>query len=125
MHWAAGYIGRPWDGADNHCWAFCRQVWRERFGVDVPEMPVVGDDLRAARRAFAGNDERRHWQQTDIPGEGDAVLMALGARACHVGIWIDLGGVLHAVSGARSVFTPRVRLRDLGHRVVGYYRRAL
>jgi hypothetical protein len=124
-HWAAAYVGRPWDGQHNHCWAFCRLVWRERFGLDVPEMPIDGADPRLIRRAFAGAPERGRWQRVDTPTEGDAVLMAQGARACHVGIWIDPGAVLHAVAGPGAVCTPRARLRDMGYRIVGHYRRAV
>lgn len=122
MHWAQAYIGLPHDEAENHCWAFCRRVWRERFGLEVPDMPMPAGDARAVRRAFEGHAERAAWLPTAPPQEGDAVLMAMGRWPCHVGIWLRLGGVLHSVAGG-SVFTPRARLSDLGYRVAGCYRR--
>lgn len=72
---------------------------------------------------MANGSDRASWGEVAVPQEGDAVLMAQGALPCHVGVWLDLGGVLHAVTGAGGVFTPLGRLRDMGYRVVGYYRR--
>lgn len=61
------------------------------------------------------------------PVEGDAVLMGTGDRPCHVGLWITpdaAGGVLHSVEGAGVIFTPGLRVRDLGYAILGFYRRA-
>ena len=122
MHWARAYVGLPWDPAERHCWDFCRRVWAGHFGLDVPEMPVNADDLRATVQAFEGSGERTAWEPVPDPAEGDAVLMARGRRPCHVGIWISLGGVLHAIEPA-SVYTPRARLAELGYRIDRCYRR--
>lgn len=122
-HWATGYIGAEWSRAQT-CWHFCARVWREHFGLVVPLVDIDGSDARAARRAFEGAAERQAWIDVQTPAEGDGVLMAMGARPCHVGIWVDPGGVLHCIEGAGGVFTPRARLSDLGYRVVGFYRRA-
>lgn len=122
-HWAADYIGLPWTPECN-CWHFCARIWRERFGIDVPLIDVDGADPRATRRELEQSAERRGWQLVEVPREGDAVLMAKGARPCHVGMWLDLGGTLHCIEGAGAIFTPGARLADLGYRVVGVYRRA-
>lgn len=122
-HWAQAYLGLPHDDTEHHCWAFCRRIWRERFGLDVPEMPMDAGHPRAVRRAFEESPERAAWVPATHPQEGDAVLMAMGRWPCHVGIWIDLGGVLHSIEGG-SVWTPKARLGDLGYRIVGVYRRA-
>lgn len=118
-HWAARYVGTPWDAAENHCWAFCRRIWREVFGVEVPEALVDGGSPLAARRAFGQGHEG--WQPVDTPQEGDAVLMAKGRHPCHVGVWAA-GGVLHSVAGLGGIHTPPARLQ--GYRITGYYRRA-
>ena len=122
-HWAADYIGNPWDAAENHCWAFCRRVWREHFGVEVPEVLVDGASPRAGMRAFGQGQPG--WTQVAVANEGDGVLMARGDRVCHVGIWIaaGTGGVLHAIESTGTVFTPVARLASLGYRVTGFYRR--
>ncbi len=121
-HWAADYIGLPWSPSHN-CWHFCARVWRERFGIDVPLIEIDGTDPRATRRELELSAERRGWREVADPVEGDAVLMAKGARPCHVGVRLSLGGTLHCVEGAGAIFTPDGRLADLGYRVVGHYRR--
>lgn len=124
MHWSSRYIGTEWDPRERHCWAFCRRVWAEHFGLEVPEMPFDGGDARAVRRAFAGDPEFACWHRVEAPTEGDAVVMAQGAHPAHVGIWLDLGGVLHSIAGSGGIYTPRVRLRDIGYRVTGCWRRS-
>lgn len=120
-HWATGYIGAEWT-RDDTCWHFAARVWREQFGISVPLLSLDGGDPRATRRALDG-PERAAWGAVETPAEGDGVLMTKGARPCHVGIWIGLGGVLHSVQGAGVIYTPGERVPDLGYRVTGYYRR--
>jgi len=123
-HWAAAYIGTPWDAASQHCWAFVRRVWAERFSLQVPEVQIDAESPYAARRAFGRGQDG--WQQVDTPREGDGVLMAKGARICHVGIWITpdpTPGVLHAIEHAGVIFTPLPRLGGIGYGLAGFYRR--
>lgn len=121
-HWAARYIGVEWSRT-NTCWHFCARVWAEVFGIVVPLIEIDGADARATRRLLSGAASDAGWLGVEQPAEGDAVLMARGARPCHVGIWLNLEGVLHCVEGAGGIFTPRARLADLGYRMVGVYRR--
>lgn len=126
-HWAADYIGLPWVAGASDCWAFACRIWRERFGFEAPLFAGDPTDPRVARRALAHDPERSGWRIVAFgPREGDAVLMARGARPCHVGIWIDPDppGVLHSVEGAGVVFTPPARLAAMGYRIIGIYRRA-
>lgn len=122
-HWASTYIGTEWT-RDATCWHFCARVWAERFGITVALIEIDGADPRATRRALEASAERRGWVEVVIPVEGDGVMMAKGAMPCHVGIWLELGGVLHCVEGAGAIFTPTERLADLGYRITGTYRRA-
>ena len=124
-HWAAGEIGLPWVAGASDCWSFARRIWRDRFGWDVPPVPVDPGSPRAARHALSAAPEEAGWVQVDRPREGDAVLMGRGALPAHVGIWIepDLAGVLHALESAGVVFTPPDRLAGLGYHIIGFYRR--
>lgn len=125
MHWAAGYIGEPWEAGVSDCWCFARRVWREQFGIDVPAVLMAPAGPISARRALSGNDELGDWAEVEDPQEGDGVMMAKGKMPCHVGVWIDPngGGILHSVEGIGAIFTPRPRLVGLGYRIVGIYRR--
>jgi hypothetical protein len=126
-HWAACEIGQPWVAGSSDCWSFARRIWVERFGWDVPPVPVDPRDPRESRRALAGPPEDQGWVQVIKPAEGDAVLMARGAYPAHVGIWIepDQGGVLHSIEVAGVVFTTPDRLAGLGYRIIGFYRRTV
>ena len=98
-----------------------------RWGLDVPPLTVDPQDARAGRRALSVSPGSAGWIDAEAPTEGDAVLMARGARPCHVGVWITPdpeAGVLHSVEGAGVVFTPPARLAGMGYRIVGIYRRA-
>lgn len=123
--WVSDYVGRKWDETDNHCWAFCRYVWRRHFGWQVPEFDMNALDLRRTRQLFETSGEFGNWRQVSTPAEGDAVIMAQGRRPCHVGIWVNPGRILHSVKGIGSVCIAATRLRDQGYRATGYYRRIL
>ena len=123
-HWAARYIGAPWDATDSHCWGFARRVWHEQFGLDVPPVNVDASSPREAMRALARGQSG--WVEVADRREGDGVLMAQGQRPCHVGIWITPDperGVLHSVAGSGVIFTQPARLVALGYRIIGTYRR--
>ena len=123
-HWATGYVGTPWDAAENHCWGFVRRVWRDQFGWDVPAVTVDAASPVAVRRALA--EGQGGWVEVQDPYEGDGIMMAMGQRACHVGVWVTPTpdhGVLHAVSGPGVIFTPPGRLAGMGYRISGIYRR--
>lgn len=122
-HWASDYIGAEWS-RDQTCWHFAARVWREHCGIIVPLIGIDGADARATRRMLANGAERAAWAEVAVPLECDGVLMAKGLHPCHVGIWLELGGVLHSIEGAGAIYTPVGRLAGLGYRIVGYYRRA-
>lgn len=126
-HWAADYIGTPWVAGASDCWSFARALWQARWGWDVPPLTVDPQDARAARHALAVPPETAGWQAVTVPQEGDAVLMAKGARPCHVGVWITPepdAGILHSVERAGVIFTGPYRLHTIGYRIIGIYRRA-
>lgn len=128
-HWAASYVGTPWVAGVSDCWHFARRVWAERFGWDVPPLPVDATDPRAVRRAFLVGPEATGWAPVpagSAPAEGQAVLMARGRWPAHVGVLVDLpegAAVLHSVEGAGGVITPLSLIPGMGWRVVGLYRR--
>lgn len=125
-HWAGGHVGTPWVPGVSDCWSFARSIWAARFGWQVPPLMVDPEDPRAARHAFAVDPVGAGWQPVALLQEGDAVLMAKGARPCHVGIWItpdDAAGILHSVERSGVIFTTPSRLHTLGYRITGTFRR--
>lgn len=124
-HWATQYIGQPYVPQTNDCWAFCRRVWAEQFGLVVPVVTVNGSNLRAITRAFSYHEERALWQPVDVPVEGDAVLLAHTRFPSHVGIWIEVdgGGVLHCQDPLGVIFSRRDALARAGWSRLQFYRR--
>ncbi len=133
MHWAEDLIGRPWvaGGRGPHafdCWGLVRWCCRERFAIEVPEIPVDAANLRAVLAGFRDHPERQRWRRVERarerPREGDAVLMRQSRHPVHVGIWlaVDGGGVLHAARDIGVVFQGPADLAGHGWRIEGTYR---
>jgi len=129
MHWAEDLIGRPWRAGGRgpnafDCWGLVRYCWRDRFGIQVPEIPIDAGDLRAVHAGFRDHPERRRWRLVADPREGDAVLMRQSRHPIHVGLWLeaDGGGVLHAARGIGVVFQNPRDLALQGWRIEGFYR---
>jgi hypothetical protein len=123
MSWAARYVGTPWIAGEAECWHRAAQVWREVFGWEVAALPA-GDSARLALSLAADPASYAGWRAVEAPRDGDAVVMAQGARPCHVGVWAAPDRVLHWVRGAGGLLTPAPRLPELGYRIAGHYRRA-
>ena len=126
-HWAARWIGRPYARGGRgpeavDCWGLCLAVWRERYGVELPDLwPAATGGLIAHRllRIRPGVAARR----LAGPVEGCAVIMARARIADHIGVWIapsDGGGVLHAVEPVGVVFSRPGALAGAGLRIVDY-----
>lgn len=122
-HWALAYIGKPWQsgaqGPDAYdCWSLVRAVQKNVFGNDLPMISVNALDPAAVMAAFAGNAEYAHWQQVEIPQDGDCVITKSSPLVAeHVGIWIDVDGgrILQAVYGAGVVaIRPITTQRTIG-----------
>jgi cell wall-associated NlpC family hydrolase len=120
-HWVGRWIGTPWVPGVSDCWSLARAVWAEEFGRVVDPLPVDPSDPRAGARALAAG--AAGWVAVAVPTEGDGVLMARGRHACHVGVWVAPGHVLHAIERAGAVCTPAGRIGETGYRIVSVLRR--
>lgn len=126
QHWAADYIGMPWDAQHNDCWMFVRAIWETHFGFAVPAIEIDSASALACRRTFAAHAERMNWIAVQEPAEGDGVLMGTSARPSHVGVWVAANGgaVLHCLQDHGVVCQNVTALKSMGLHVIGYYRRA-
>jgi hypothetical protein len=125
-HWAAAYIGQPWQRGTMDCWAFFRRVQADHYGRQVPACGSPDSrDLLAVARALRDDPERQIWRQVDAPRDGDAVLMGKGRHPTHIGVWIeaDGGGVLHSQQHSGVIFTRLPALRALGWQLIEFYRK--
>ena len=125
-HWSLGLVGLPWS-VDFHCWTLVQQVYAQRFGIALPDMQYDALSLLAAIRAFGDKQaEYAHWVKTDIPVEGSVVVMAIGSRPRHVGVWVDVDGgmVLHNLESSGVILSSVEAIARVGFRVTGFFNRA-
>ena len=125
MHWASGYIGKPYS-AENNCWQFFRHIQEAHYNRPIPEMgelgyPSVGD----TKKLFAAPKMYRGWERVVVPRDGDAILMSFSHQPHHIGTWIDVSGakgVLHCLEKIGVVFTKEVGLNRSGWKIQSAWR---
>jgi hypothetical protein len=124
-HWVKQYVGWPYQRCAQgpelwDCWSFFRHVERERYARDVPFLPSPASWAGVAQAVvnWAGKCD---WRPTDMPRDGDAVILSRLRDPTHVGIWIaDLKAVLHCAVGG-SVLHDARHLAAAQWRVRGYF----
>lgn len=128
-HWAAQYIGTPYEvGAQGphafNCWGFARHVQRAHFARELPLVDVDQADAREAGRAIARSVERAQWRRAKTPCEGDLVALGAADDEDHIGVWIDAdhGGVLHCARPVGVIFTHAIDLGLQGWPRVRFWR---
>jgi hypothetical protein len=93
MHPLAHLIGKPWHpggtGPDLFdCWHLVREAVRISRGVEIPQLG--GDVTRVTRDAHAAG-----WRRVEFPvRDGDVIVVRESASRRHVGVVIELDGVL-------------------------------
>lgn len=130
-HWAWPLIGLPYrdqaSGPDAFdCWGLVEYCLREHAGLVVPgvrlDVPAAFRQVMKDGRYCAGTTEAT---EVDRPREFDVVFMTCASQPHHVGLWIApdrIGGVLHAVEGARAAFQRRASLAMHGWTIVKFMR---
>lgn len=127
-HWAEQYLDHRWESGANgpdawDCWTFFRHVQAVHFGRDVPAVGVRAENIHEVTRAFGSHCERARWREIDVPGDGDAVLLAHSRYPSHVGVFlaIDGGGVLHCQNGAGVLFRSVAKLAACGWKRANFF----
>jgi len=128
--WVEGYVGLPYaaggrdrSGAD--CWGLCLMVWREVFGLDVPEYGGVRWDPASSAEvgALIGREAEAGWDPVEPGSErpGDAILMRMRGHPIHVGVVVADGLMLHCHDRADAAVED-FRSLQWSRRVLGFYR---
>jgi probable lipoprotein NlpC len=129
VQWAREYVGIPFkergrdrDGVD--CWGLACLVYRDRFGIRLPDYrdrylnTEASDDISRII-----DSEADGW--TEIPTTsamcGDVVLFRILGKPTHIGIEVGDGYMLHAERGVGVVIERHDKLRWF-HRRVGFFR---
>lgn len=124
-HWCSRFIGIPY--SEMNCAELVAHVLESQF---------LRPDIAASLRGFPEHDmgarERTEainqgWRQladrVDVPQDGDGVILKIGSRLSHMGIFVDAPKgwhILHTVAERGSVLEPVGNI--LTCKVEGFYR---
>jgi len=108
MSWTNDYIGLPYkingrarEGLD--CWGLVRLIYSELRDIELPsyaERYTHSLDEEGFQSAF-GNEESR-WNPVDELREFDVAWCRVAGVACHTGVILESGRMLHAMLGNDS-----------------------
>jgi cell wall-associated NlpC family hydrolase len=100
-------------------------VYKERKNIILPDIEgyhaECEGDWKKVSAVMEAESER--WKQIVSPKEYDVILMRRGPLACHVGVCVGSGQMLHINEGINSTIEPYNGIR-WGKRIVGFYRYA-
>jgi cell wall-associated NlpC family hydrolase len=127
MHWIVQYINIPYviggrDRTGLDCWGLVWLVYREQFGIELPEMPGIMQEstLRICREMEA---HRSDWLPLEATQDGCLVVMSQRRHPHHVGIWTEADGglIVHACPGMAVVAETKRRLQLKGFRHIHFH----
>ncbi len=108
--------GREWKEWD--CWGLMCKAYKELFNINLPEYKnnydIVRDRDGVAKLYRKGKEA---WTKIEEAKAGDAILIYICGRACHVALAIDNKRMLHVEEGINTCIQ---RIKDF--RVEGIYR---
>ena len=123
------FLGRKWspDGKGPthfNCYNLCRAVYRDVWGIDIPEVNVNARDVANVVRGFRNASDIPCWERIEQPLHGDAVVFAQRLAPVHMGLWLELNGgvILHAAERLGVTCVPAGMMRDYGYTKPEYYR---
>lgn len=121
------YIGLPYSdrgrGPTYDCWGLVRLFYRQEMGIDLPSL--VGE-YKSATWDIPGVvslvcREREAWRQVEQAEQRDLVLINIGGKPRHVGVWLDGNRMLHTLAGHDSSIESLSSPKWV-NRIEGFYR---
>lgn len=128
---ASAWVGLPFQeggrfrsGCD--CWGLARLVYAGELGIELPSYANAypSDGERSEVAALINNDAAAYpWRAVEAVRAFDLLLFRRGRDACHIGIVIEHGLLLHSAAPDQSKIAPYLGPR-MRARLVGAYRHA-
>ena len=126
-HWSDEYIGWEYREGGRDCAGLVIEVLADKFDrhIDIPRDRATGIFSAAASFSQIMPDIAH---QTNEPEDGDMVLMNVGNRTSHVGLYAVINGephVLHALkSFGAAIRHPLKHVQRFGLSIEGFYKYA-
>lgn len=122
-HWSDAYIGLPWKayatGPDAFdCWGLVYDVLQKHFRQRslCRHSAIVPGDALAFHRAVLCEIQSGHWRKTDLPKEGDVVLLGKRKLFLHIGI-VAGSSILNVRDGVGACRENEASLKYLFNRI--------
>lgn len=95
-------FGRDFSGAD--CWGLVCLYYEKELGIILPEY-LGSDPANLKESSKKAAKEKLLWNNIEkgFEKKGDVVLLKIGNLACHVGIVVRKGTMLHIEKGVDSI----------------------
>lgn len=123
------YVGLPYvrggrDRSGIDCWGLVRLVHAEQYGNELPSF-ADAYDLATERDRLAEliAQQKEAWHPVAEPRAGDVIVLRIEGAESHLGLVVEPGRMLHALSGAGSVIEPYASAK-WAHRISGFFRYA-
>lgn len=125
MHWSEQYLGWEYVTGERDCAVLAAEVQRDVFGRDIRLPRELHDSTPFSASAQFRTELPDIASRVDSPADGDLVLMLVGNRPAHIGVYCatEPPSVLHALQRFGSAV--RHSLSDLpriGLKIEGFYR---
>lgn len=117
------FVGLPY-AAPNGCWRLVVAVYRELFGLALPDYTADAAGLSRAALASLIDTQRSAWCRVEVERPGDVVLFKILGAACHVGVVQAPGQFLHVLHAGQTARIESYRSPAWRPRVEGFYRHA-
>jgi cell wall-associated NlpC family hydrolase len=141
LHWVHKYLAIPYrpggrDRTGLDCWGLLKLVYREQFGIELPEMPLLAPYRVRDAAGLLRSEQSTSWTELAAPIDGCGIGLSQRSALHHVGIWAaaDGGKIIHCLEprhGHEEGSAPcvaAVTKRDLwlqGWLVIKFYRHNL
>jgi cell wall-associated NlpC family hydrolase len=123
------YVGIPFkpkgrDRAGCDCWGLVRLFYAEQFSIQLPSF--IDDykgikDVESIAKLMTVDNPLVPSVEHEQPEYGDLMLMKIGGRRTHIGVYIHGDRVLHVEAGKDAV-AERLHNLLLRCKLAGYYR---
>ena len=128
--WSSDYVGIPYKpharGPDSYdCFGFCRLIYKEEFGIELPAYDdQYADEMEIESTLAIANDEDTPYFEVSMSEvhEGDLALFASIRDVLHIAVILDKVHFIHLNSHVGTSTIERIDAPIWRNRIIAIYR---